>query len=71
MKRLIAPMTLLLAPVFASTKGAEEPRRPNIVVIIADDLAWDDCGAFGNPKVGTPNIDAPGPRRACGSTGPS
>ena len=20
-------------------------------------MAWDDCGAFGNPKVGTPNID--------------
>jgi len=27
------------------------------VLIIADDLAWDDCGAFGKPKVRTPNID--------------
>jgi arylsulfatase A-like enzyme len=25
--------------------------------MIADDLAWDDCGAFGNPRVKTPNID--------------
>jgi N-sulfoglucosamine sulfohydrolase len=31
--------------------------RPNVVLIIADDLAWDDSGAYGNPKVGTPNID--------------
>lgn len=31
--------------------------RPNIVLMIADDLAWNDSGAFGNPKVKTPNID--------------
>jgi arylsulfatase A-like enzyme len=32
--------------------------RPNVVVILADDMAWDDCGAFGNARVKTPNIDA-------------
>jgi N-sulfoglucosamine sulfohydrolase len=31
--------------------------RPNVVLFIADDLAWDDSGAYGNPNVGTPNID--------------
>ena len=31
--------------------------QPNIVLILADDLAWDDLGAFGNKKVGTPNLD--------------
>lgn len=31
--------------------------RPNFVVFIADDMAWDDCGAYGNPSVRTPNID--------------
>ena len=31
--------------------------RPNIVFIIADDQAWDDSGAYGNPKVRTPNLD--------------
>jgi arylsulfatase A-like enzyme len=36
---------------------AGESRHPNVVLIIADDLAWDDCGAFGNPHVGTPHID--------------
>ena len=35
-------------------RGSE---APNVVLIIADDMAWDDCGAFGNPKVRTPNID--------------
>ena len=31
--------------------------RPNIVLIIADDMAWDDCGAYGHPTIRTPNID--------------
>src|SRR5271166_6196248 len=47
----------LLGVLFASTTAAEGPERPNVVLIIADDMAWDDCGAYGNRKVGTPNID--------------
>jgi arylsulfatase A-like enzyme len=31
--------------------------RPNIVIIIADDMGWDDCGAYGHPTIRTPNID--------------
>lgn len=31
--------------------------RPNIVFIIADDMAWDDSGAYGHPHIQTPNID--------------
>ena len=30
---------------------------PNVVMIVADDMAWDDCGAFGHPTIRTPNID--------------
>lgn len=30
---------------------------PNIVFIIADDLAWDDLGAYGHPHIRTPNLD--------------
>ena len=32
-------------------------QRPNIVLIIADDLAWDDSGPYGNDRVRTPNLD--------------
>ncbi len=35
----------------------EPPRRPNVVLVLADDQTWRDSGAYGNPDVATPNID--------------
>ena len=35
----------------------ESAERPNLVLIIADDMNWDDCGAYGHPAIRTPNID--------------
>jgi N-sulfoglucosamine sulfohydrolase len=35
----------------------EERGRPNFLVIIADDMACEDCGAYGHPHIKTPNID--------------
>ena len=40
-----------------TTKSTSLPARPNLVLIIADDMNWDDCGAYGHPAVRTPNID--------------
>ncbi len=38
--------------------GVEQPdEKPNIILIIADDMAWNDCGACGHPNIQTPNID--------------
>lgn len=31
--------------------------RPNIVVVLADDLGWGDTGTYGHPKTQTPNMD--------------
>ena len=36
--------------------SAAEP-RPNLILIIADDLSAEDCGPYGNGKVQTPNLD--------------
>ncbi|MBI4877358.1 MAG: arylsulfatase [Acidobacteria bacterium] len=33
-------------------------RRPNIVVILADDQGWGDLGIHGNTNLSTPNIDS-------------
>ncbi len=32
-------------------------QKPNIALIIADDLNWDDLGCYGNGDIKTPNID--------------
>jgi arylsulfatase A-like enzyme len=31
--------------------------RPNVVVVVVDDLRWDEFGAAGHPWIETPNID--------------
>ena len=36
---------------------ARPERRPNIIVIVVDDLRWDEFGAGGHPYLKTPNID--------------
>jgi arylsulfatase A-like enzyme len=37
---------------------AQPPQRPNIVVILADDMGYGDLSGFGNPNVKTPRLDA-------------
>src|SRR5579885_3325059 len=51
----IIPLVIILFP--AISAGAEEPRRPNILWIVADDLAAYVYGAYGNKMVRTPNLD--------------
>ena len=51
-------MTLCLTLFFTLTAPAwEEPHRPNIVVILADDMGFSDIGCFGGEIV-TPHLDA-------------
>jgi arylsulfatase A-like enzyme len=52
---LFALLVLGVCPTGARTATADE--RPNIVVILVDDLRWDELGCQGHPFVRTPNID--------------
>ena len=49
MLRLITLATVLL-PVLVRAAS------PNLVLIIADDMAWDDCTAYGHKTIKTPNL---------------
>ncbi|MFT6619362.1 MAG: arylsulfatase A-like enzyme [Limisphaerales bacterium] len=61
--RSILSLVLAFVLVAGSGSAAESisldlrRQRPNIILIIADDMAWDDCGAYGHPTLPTPNID--------------
>ncbi|MDA8744294.1 sulfatase [Rubripirellula amarantea] len=44
-------------PIAADNLSPTQPEQPNLVLIIADDMNWDDCGAYGHPAIRTPNID--------------
>lgn len=48
--------------------------RPNVVVIVADDLRYDELGCTGHPINQTPTLDAlardPGGPLPCGSASP-
>ncbi|MFM1903096.1 MAG: hypothetical protein RLZZ440_996 [Planctomycetota bacterium] len=50
-----AAVAWMAAP--GSCSAAEADRRPNLLLIVADDATWSDFGFTGNPEVRTPNLD--------------
>jgi arylsulfatase len=52
---IISMVAALAAPVLAAAAGP--PRRPNIVVIVGDDMGFADMGAFGS-EIKTPHLDS-------------
>jgi len=48
---------ILFAVGAACSRSVEPGRPPNVVVILVDDLRWDDIGIAGHPFAQTPAID--------------
>jgi arylsulfatase B len=47
-----------LAPRLAPAAAQPAPRKPNIVLLFADDLGYGELGCQGNPEIPTPHIDS-------------
>ena len=49
-------VVLLLVLLTNSSTASSAPKKPNILVIVADDLGWTDIGAYGG-EISTSNLD--------------
>ena len=54
---IVAIVPAILAGSSSVLCCAESDERPNIVVVLVDDLRWDEIGCAGHPFARTPNID--------------
>ena len=58
MKRaLVAVATLLVALHGTASPGQAQVRKPNVVIILGDDMGYSDMGMFGS-EIRTPNLDS-------------
>lgn len=58
MKRVIIMICWLVVLIFLPVTARAAERKPNVVVMLADDAGWGDYSGNGNKMVRTPNIDS-------------
>jgi len=48
---------LILAAVLVPSAFADDPKQPNVVIVITDDQGYGDLAFTGNPAIKTPTLD--------------
>lgn len=56
--RMLPVAVVVFMYVSMATEVQAEDQRPNFVVIVADDVSWDDLGPYGHPTIRTPHLNA-------------
>ena len=51
-------VALSLAALHSSVAAQDQPSRPNIVLVMADDMGWGQTGYYNHPVLKTPHLDA-------------
>lgn len=67
--KLIGAALLPATAAGAAAQNAHQPQRPNVLLIVADDLGKGDVSAYGSPSICTPNIDAIASNGICFNNG--
>ena len=57
MKALLFPASLMAFCILSLTCRGEGAGKPNVVMVLIDDMGWGDFSCFGNREAKTPNID--------------
>jgi arylsulfatase A-like enzyme len=56
--RRLSVLAALVPMILAATASGGQPRKPNVLVMVADDLGYGELSCQSNPEIPTPHIDA-------------
>jgi hypothetical protein len=56
--RMAGAIGLICATVLPAGSMALVAEKPNVIMVLVDDMGWGDIGLNGHPYIKTPNIDA-------------